>query len=264
MNTKMTIADLLISGNLVEAKSQISEALNEIALDLMDQHKAFMTSTMFLTTEEIDAKFKGKTDMDFVKDAKASGEDVGSDVPDKGEADDGDGDADNAGGESDGDADNKKVTTKGKGGENITVNIKEGVIPTGSSTSGDFKPKGLVGKGAAETQKWKTKQKSLMALKKALNKTATTAIVSEGKGSKLDPGGHIKKLDHSNWKAPKKVVFGKEGESEESDKLSKLSEEQNGGNQGALGKGAWKKFQKATMKKGPKPATVDSVVSDKK
>lgn len=76
----MNISNLILAGNYVEAKNQISERLNEIALGLMESAKEVYAQHLFI--EEFDAKFKGKTDMDFVKDAKKEGDE-----------DEGDGDA---------------------------------------------------------------------------------------------------------------------------------------------------------------------------
>jgi hypothetical protein len=216
----MTITSLILSGNLLEAKRAITARLNENALALLDEMKKAYASQLF---EEFDAnKFKDKTELDSVKDAKAAGADVGEDVPDKDEDEESEEpDEDNEGGESDDDEDNKKSTSiKGKGGENITVNIKEeqnggndgapasskwkkytkslnkkmpakakvdsvvsesqGLVtskPSGVPTAGSKPGKDQPGGGANENPSWKKKQKSLMAMKKALGKT--DAVVSE-------------------------------------------------------------------------------------
>jgi hypothetical protein len=152
-----TITEAIISGNLVDAKNQICETLNEHALAMLDELKSVYASHMFLTTEEINAKFKGNTEMDAVKDAKANGEDVGEDVPDKDE-DKNDADGEDAnddegdegakfgggGGGDKGGEDNKEKTIKA--GKNITVNIKEDVLNELSPvTLASYTKKAIVG-----------------------------------------------------------------------------------------------------------------------
>lgn len=174
----MKISELILSGNLLEAKKVVTERLNEMALNLLDSIKGAYAKDLF--SEDFDAnKFKGKTDMDALKDQKAAGdegEDM-ADVPDKEEGEEEDENGDDGEAPENGDeADDEKAKTVKAGSKgNVTINVKEGVIPVAHGKPGTDS----VGKGAAENPSWKKKQKSLMAMKAALNKTATTAIVSE-------------------------------------------------------------------------------------
>ena len=212
----MKISELILSGNLLEAKRAITDRLNEAALHILDETKKAYAAVLF--TEEFDAKPKEKTDMDFVKDAKAEGEDVGDDVPDKAPEEE----APEEAPEDDAEADvKKKVEAKkdtdgdGDDDKNITVNIKEeqnggnngapgsaafkkytkglnkkGPNKTKTQTTAVVK-EGVIpvakgkasqespGKGAAESPKWKSVQKALMKKAGAGVKTKTTAVIGE-------------------------------------------------------------------------------------
>jgi hypothetical protein len=196
----MKISELILSGKYLEAKTAFCDRLNEQAMSMLDNLKKHYASTMF--TEEFDASFKGKTDVD-----KAKGEDEG----DEPEEDDGD-----EGGEDEGD--DKKMSFKkdddgdGDDDKTINVNIKESgqglpsrgkVVPTASGKTSQVSP----GSGAAENPKWKSKQKAMMAMKKALGKV--DSVVSEEQnggnmGAKGDGAGksYTKKL---NKKVPAKA-----------------------------------------------------------
>lgn len=202
----MNISELILTGNLLEAKRLISEKLNELALDKLDDLKRGYAKTLF--SEDFDAnKFKKNTEMDDVKDAKAAGEDVGDDVPEPDDEDE-EPDEDNEGGESDDDEDNKKSTSiKGKGGENITVNIKESQglptsKPSGVPTAGKKPSTDQPGRGAAENPAWKKKARAFLA--SGPNKVKVPGVVSED--AKDDAHGA---KETPSWKKKQKALMKK-------------------------------------------------------
>jgi hypothetical protein len=147
----MNISELLLSGKYLEAKNLISEELNARALKLLDEIKVSYASTLF--SEEFDASFKGKTEVDDAKEDEPSDDDEGHKSTTVSKDTDGDGDDD----------------------KNITVNIKEGVVPTAGKKPSKDQP----GDGAAEMPSWKKKQRALMKMGKGATKTPTLPIVSE-------------------------------------------------------------------------------------
>ena len=124
----MTIATKIISGDLYDAKNEISEKLNELALGLMVEAKSNYARTLFVS-EEFDAKPKGKTDVDIAKD-----EEKDSDDNDDSSDDDSDNDND-SGNKSDDDSDDKdddssddkdNDSSSNKKAKGVTINVKEG------------------------------------------------------------------------------------------------------------------------------------------
>lgn len=173
----MSISELILSENYVEAKNLVTEHMNQLALGILDEVKVHYAKHLFIG-EEIDAKFKGKTDMDFVKDAKAEagGEGEDDDVPEP-EEDDGEEEPEEEDEpEADEDDDNNNKTVKSKSG-NVTVNIKEGIVPVAKGKPSKDQPGG----GANENPTWKGKQKALMAKGPNKEKGKTTAITEVSK-----------------------------------------------------------------------------------